>query len=564
MTVTVGFLNYFSTAIHAERFALASVQAQAIAEAGVDKAVYELNQNVGYSGENNVLLGNGAYSVSVASIDSNTKRLTVTSQVPNSTNPTATKVIKVTVNIDSSIVSFRYGVQIGQGGVTMNNGSRVEGNLFSNGDITGSGTITGDATAAVGTDPIANQSWIVQNSGFKVGDISAHASVAQSFKPSMSASLARLSLHIKKTGSPGDLIIKIVSDDSGQPSTTVLASGFIPASLVTTEYNLAEVTLDTAPSVTADQTYWIIVATSVSASDYFTWGLDGNSGYSRGVAKFSSNWNVPSATWTSITGDLNFKMYVSGIATSIQGVTVEGNAWAHTLSDCSVGGNASYESVSNCTITGTKYPNVAPATPVPFSISDAQIADWETIAIGGGVLAGPYIIENTQTLGPKKINGDLTVGNGGVLILSGPVWVNGNVEFSNNAHLSVSPTTGNSGAIIIADATGNTAVKGTVSLSNNVEIGGNGNANSFPMVISTNTGSNAMFLENNADSIILYAPYGTVTVSNNAGANQITAKLLNLLNNATISYVSGLQNTSFSNGPGGSWTVVPGTYVIKQ
>src|SRR3989338_8239155 len=112
-TVTAGFFNYYVSAIHAERFALASAQARSLAEAGIDKAVYEINQDGGYSGESNIALGNGTFNVSVASIDSNLKRVTVTSFVPNSTNPTAMKVVRATVGIDSSVAAFHYGVQIG-------------------------------------------------------------------------------------------------------------------------------------------------------------------------------------------------------------------------------------------------------------------------------------------------------------------------------------------------------------------------------------------------------------------------------------------------------------------
>ncbi|MEK7101729.1 MAG: hypothetical protein AAB882_01090, partial [Patescibacteria group bacterium] len=116
MAVTVAFFNYYGSAIHAERFAFTSVQAQALAEAGIDKAVYELNQSAGYSGESDIELGNGTYSVSIVSIDGNTKRVTATSYVPNSTNPTAKKVVQATIGIDASVASFYYGVQIGQGG----------------------------------------------------------------------------------------------------------------------------------------------------------------------------------------------------------------------------------------------------------------------------------------------------------------------------------------------------------------------------------------------------------------------------------------------------------------
>jgi hypothetical protein len=564
IVVTIGFFNYFASAVHAERFAIASAQAIFLAEAGIDKAVYELNQSSSYSGESDTTLGNGVFNISVVSIDNNTKRLTVTSFVPNSVNPTSTKVVQTNVSINSSVISFRYGVQIGEGGVNMNNGSRIEGNLFSNGDVSGSGTITGDATVAVGTDSIADQQWTVQNNSFNLGDTSSHANVAQSFKPSVSASLAKISLNVKKVGNPSDITVKIVTDNSGKPSKTVLASGTIPASMITTSYGFADATLDVTPSLTENQTYWIISIASVNANNYFIWGRDSNGGYSRGAAKSSSNWNAQNPSWSSITGDLDFKVYLSGILTSISGVTVQGNAWAQSLLDCTIGGNASYQTTSTCNVTGTSYPETTPATPVPLPISDAQIADWETTAESGGTIQGPYSPSGSVTLGPKKINGDLNITNGASLTLTGPIWVNGNVTFSNNASLTVSSNVGNSGAIIIADATGNTAIKGEVEISNNVTISGNGSANSFPMIISTNTGSEAIELSNNADSVILYAPYGSIEVNNNAGANQITAKQLEMNNNSVVSYVNGLQDASFSNGPGGSWAVVPGTYAITR
>lgn len=564
MTVTTAFFNYYGSAVHAERVSLASAQALALAEAGIDKAVYELNQSSGYSGENNTALGLGAFSVAISTIDSNTKRLMVTSVVPNVAHPTATRVLKVNVAINSSAVSFRYGVQVGQGGVSMSNNSTITGNMFSNGDITGSGTITGDTTVALGVDTVADQQSTARNADYKIADTSAHANVAQSFTPSASASLARISLNLKKTGNPSDLTIKIVSDNAGKPSNTVLASGTIAASSITASYGFADVTLDSTPAVVSGTKYWIIAVGTVSSVNYFTWGLDTSGGYTPGAAKYSSNWNLSNPTWTSITGDLGFMMYLTGIPTTLSGITVGGNAWAYTMSGCTVHGNATYQTTSTCSVVGTKTSGVAPATPAPLPISDAQITDWETIAEAGGTIAGPYTPSGTITIGPKKINGDLTISNGAKLILSGPLWVNGNVTFSNNAILTVSPSTGTSGAIIIADATGNTAAKGTISLSNNVTISGNGSANSFPMAISTKTGSNAIELSNNADSIVLYAPYGNVEVENGASANQVTAYKLELSNNSSVDYVNGLQSTSFSNGPGGSWSVVPGTYAIIQ
>lgn len=563
MSVTTAYFGYVGSALHAERFSVTNAQAAALAEAGVDQAVYQLNQNSSYAGETDTALGAGTFTVSVATINGSTKRVTSTGYIPNRTRPTASKTITATVGINSSIVSFRYGVQSGQGGVQMGNGSTIEGNLFSNGNVSGGGTITGDVTVAESVDPVANQQSTNQNSTFKIGDTSAHADVSQSFRPSATAPLTRLTLYLKKSGNPNDLSILIVSDNSGKPSKTVLATGTIPASTVTTSFGWEDVTLTSNPTVTAGTNYWIIaVAPAISSTDNFTWGLDTNGTYGNGAAKYSSNWNASSPTWNSITGDLDFMMYLTGVPTTLSGVSVGGNAWASGLSSCSITGNASYQTISGCSVGGTKTPNTAPAVPVPFPISDAQIADWEATAEAGGVITGPYQPSGTITLGPKKINGDLTITNGAVLNMSGPIWVNGNVNFSNNASLLVSPSTGTAGAMIIADSPGNTATKGTVVLSNNVIINGNGSTGSYPMIISTNTGNHAIDMSNNASSIILYAPYGGIEVSNGANANQITARLLELENNSSITYQSGLQSTSFSNGPGGSWAVVLGTYGI--
>ena len=565
MTVTTGFFNYYASGVHASRFSLAEAQARSLAEAGIDKAIYELNQDAGYSGENDTALGNGTFDISIASVDNNTKYITVTGSVPNSTNPTATKVVRVTATINSSIVSFRYGVQVGNWGATMGSGSRIEGNLFSNGNVFGlGGTITGDATVAVGVDTAADQQSTVRNDSFNIGDTFSRANVAQAFRPSVSAPLAGIDLNLKKVGNPGDLTIKVVTDNGGRPSTNVLASGTIRASLITSSYGFAEATLDSTPALSWGQTYWIIAIASVNSNNYFVWARDHNGGYVWGSAKYSSNWNTWNPSWNSISGDLGFKTYRDGILTSMSGVTVNGNAWAHTLSNCSVGGTASYQSISNCSVGGVSYPGVPDATPAPLPISDAQIADWETMAEACGTITGPYSWSGSRTLGPTKINGDLTVTNGASLILAGPVWVNGNVSLSNNASMTVSPSIGAGGAVLIADATNATTTRGRVFISNNVVIEGNGNQNSFPMIISTNSGWEAISLSNNAAGVILYAPYGGIEISNGTTANQVTARRLELKNNATISYQSGLQNANFSSGPGGSWAVMPGSYAILQ
>jgi hypothetical protein len=102
-------------------------------------------------------------------------------------------------------------------------------------------------------------------------------------------------------------------------------------------------------------------------------------------------------------------------------------------------------------------------------------------------------------------------------------------------------------------------------VANNTIVEGNGNPNSYPMIMTTCSNQTAaMMIANNAVSAIYYAPNGTIKVSQNAGANQITGKYIHLEENAIVTYQNGLQNANFANGPGGSWVFSPGSYVIEQ
>lgn len=398
-TVGSAYLSSVTSSARSARNDVANAQALAIAEAGIDEAIYRLNQDGNYTGETNTAVGNGVYTVAVSSVNSATKRLTATGSVPNTANPRATKTVTALASIDTTTIAFHYGVQVGAGGLDMNNNAQINGNIYSDGPITGSGVITGDAISASSTG-------------------------------------------------------------------------------------------------------------------------------------------------------------------AISGVTVQGDAKAHSLSNCSVGKDAYYQTLSSCSIGGTKHPGSADPSSEAMPISDAQIAEWEAAATAGGITAGPYTVNNSQTLGPQEINGNLTIN--GTLTMSGIIWVKGNVTFGNNSTLTVASSLGNQGAILIADVPGSEATKGIINLSNNATASGNGSVGSYPMLLSTNSGSDAIEAENNMNGAILYASRGTISFSNNATANQITAYRLHLSNNATVTFISGMQNQNFSNGAGGSWALVPHSYSISR
>lgn len=144
-----GYLRFGSNSILRE-------QATNLAEAGIDRAIWKLNETAGsYTGETNTPLGTtGSFTVGVADKTASLKTITSTGYIPNSTTPKAKRTIKVEVLISNQSISFHYAVQTLEGGVTMSNSATINGNVYTNGNISagnGSGQIiTGDAYA-VGT-----------------------------------------------------------------------------------------------------------------------------------------------------------------------------------------------------------------------------------------------------------------------------------------------------------------------------------------------------------------------------------------------------------------------------
>ncbi len=149
--------SLFSRVSNFMNFSAASIvneQAINLAEAGIEKALWQLNQTAGaYTGEADTSLGSsGTFTVTIADNSPNLKTITATGFVPDSTKPKSKRTIKVEAAIDSQQISFHYAVQVGTGGVNMQNSSIVNGSVYTLGSIMGSGSsvINGDAFA-VGT-----------------------------------------------------------------------------------------------------------------------------------------------------------------------------------------------------------------------------------------------------------------------------------------------------------------------------------------------------------------------------------------------------------------------------
>ncbi|MCC6323274.1 hypothetical protein IT400_00600 [Candidatus Nomurabacteria bacterium] len=523
---------------------LDSKQAYFLANSATEDVLYRINKSKQLGSSVNLVLGTTTVTTTVTTLANGNKEI-----LASADNAGYQRKINLTVQKGVG-TSFYYGMQSGTGGITLNNSSQIIGNVYSNGPITGTGSITGTAVSANGQSATVDQT---NGSGAPAsdnifGNTTNTKTIAQSFQLTNTNILSSAQIYIKKVGSPADATVTIRTDSSGKPSSTIKATGTLSTNLVSTNYGWVNINFTSNPSLTSATTYWLTVdGASASGSNYYIIG--GNVNYGNGTAKIGK---LSPSTWTQIgvNTDLFFSISTGGAYGSINGVTVGtagvGNAEAHSVTNSTVAGTIYCQTGSS----NNKACDTSHLDPVSanFPVSDQNITDWKDDALLGGTSPAISLSgSSTQSIGPKKITGNVTLSSNAVLTVTGVLWITGNLSISNNSIMKLDPSFGAAGGVVIVD--------GTVSTANSATFLGSGTTGSYMMVVSTNTGSSAISISNTAGSIILIAPYGGVVLSNSAGANQVTAKTITLSNSATITYNSGLTSSSFSTGPSGAWTV---------
>lgn len=255
-------------------------------------------------------------------------------------------------------------------------------------------------------------------------------------------------------------------------------------------------------------------------------------------------------------GTITETAIIAGNGNKIEGLTIEGDAYVHTCKDSVIFGTLTYVSggsIQNCTTGETVDGGPNEIEPEGMPISDSQIDSWKNEAAGGGVEPGDYTIGGgvTEYLGPRKIDGNLIIENNATLVLTGILWVTGNITINNGTAIVLDASYGSTSGLIVAD--------GKILAENGVILDGSGAEGSYLMLLTTNDSillaDPAIYVKNNAQGAIFYASNGMIRLRNNINIREATAYKLYLDNNAEITYESGLINSLFSSGPGGSWQI---------
>lgn len=559
-----GSLLYTQNSSHS----LKTTQALNLAESGIDKAIVALNATGGsYAGEGETNLGVGDFSVIITTVGNN-KIIESTGYVPSKLNPLAKKVVKVVASKGTGL-SFKYGIQVGEGGLELGNNNLVTGSVYSNGNIKAGNNneATGDIWIAGGTNPISDQSSdcdSINCQDFLFGkNVNGNnvLDIAQSFKGSTTAILNKVSIKIKKIGNPPDVTVRILAGSAGMPDkNTVLATGTLRANLVTTSYGWVDVTFNTSPNLEAETTYWFMIDTSADSNNYWSWQNDLGQTYARGTPSYSADWKDKSPGWTGFNGDLSFKTFVGGIIASIEAggdFVVAGDVHANTIKNLTIQKGAYYQTIINSTA-ANYFPNSADPPPKAFPISEGNIAQWKQQAESFGIISNG-VASCVATLGPGKIAGSILLGNGCNVTIKSPVWVTGGFNLNNDNIFTLASEYGDTSGVIIVD--------GLSDFGNGNKLRGTGVGSSILMLLSTydsrTSGISAIKFNNNANSSFLYADSGIIEPGNNNDFKELTAWKIKLSNNSTINYETGLASAFFSSGPSGSYSLVKGTYQIK-
>lgn len=270
----------------------------------------------------------------------------------------------------------------------------------------------------------------------------------------------------------------------------------------------------------------------------------------------------------------------SGASGLVYGIHATSSVYAHTIGAAGqatiIDKDAYYVTKTNTTVSGTSFPNSPDQTTVDLPISDDQINEWETIAASGGTISscdsqGDYTVSSSMSLGPIKIACNLRIkSSSGILTVTGPIWVTGNITMQTGPTIRIDPALGSQNVAIIADNPSDQTGSGIINVGQSTVFLGSGAANSFVFLISQNRSAElggsteAITMGQGASALVAYASHGLLTLSQSVSVKEATGYKIVLSQSANVVYDTGLPTTVFESGPGGSWNFIPGTYAITQ
>jgi hypothetical protein len=224
---------------------------------------------------------------------------------------------------------------------------------------------------------------------------------------------------------------------------------------------------------------------------------------------------------------------------------INGSSNSNINGDAIAGGTISSP---NPTVSGTKTTGAA-SIPLPF----IDIAGWQAAAnINNDPFAGDMTLSGNGTtdLGPRRIDGNFTIGGNRIVTLNGPLYVTGDMTMNSNSEIKLNNSFASNGTVILVD--------GIITLNSNALLKGTtASPKGYIMLASTKATGDAIVLSSNSTiEGVLYAIESDLRVSSNGNATAIIGKGIVLNSNATVDYDLGLVTQQFSSGGGISYKLI--------
>jgi len=519
-----------------------SKQGYFASESALEDAIYRIKSGKQMSSSGSLSIASSTAGVSITTLQDDSRSIVSSSDTSSVTRTTSANIS------GGNTIGLNYALQSGVGGIDIGSGVHIYGDVYTPGSIRAdsSTSISGIAVAGL----VAIQSLDQDNSSPSTpaqsiifGNSTATQDFAQSFRVSSAQSLMNVRLYIKKVGNPSNATIKVTASNGSIPNfSNPLVSGTLSSSLASTAYQWIDIPLTANPILDPSVTYWIVIDANSNSSSYYT--IAANSSYSNGQAKVGRGTNNAWLDTTPAGLDAYFKVYMGTAGVGVSGqdewnrLSV-GSAYANQVNYV----NATGVIYCQTGVGNNKACDTSRANPVieidPFAQENIDL--WKSEALAGGTLSSQSVGWSGATLGPKKINGTLSVSNGGTFNVSGTLWVTGNVTIDGGADVRSADSA--QSFAIISD--------GIISVSGGAEI--QGQTGSHILLVSTRAGNPAISLSGGASNTAVAAPYGTVNINGGTNIKAIYANHIDISGGAEVHYESGMSslNLSGSNLSGG-------------
>lgn len=316
---------------------------------------------------------------------------------------------------------------------------------------------------------------------------------------------------------------------------------------------------------------------TVGAGSAFNYGLQaGNGGISLSnnsdiYGNVYSNGTVQGAGSAEVHGEI----VSAGPTGLIADISATGTVFADTIDNVTVGGDAHYNTdLGGSSIAGTIFSPAANQPTTSLPISTTTIQEWKDAINNYGTTitaadplcsSGTYTIDSDTTIGYLRVECNLDIAKTGpstVVTLDGPIWVEGNISFTQGPELEVDPSLGRFSVQLIADNPADSLTSSKIEIRNSTNFTGSGDDRSYIMLLSMNEsasqggGEVAISIAQSANGdVLMYAGEGLVDIANNIDLREVTAYQIDVANGSSVTYESGLASVLFTSGPGGSYSI---------